>query len=287
MLDNITLISLITTTVDSNFINVKKLFDSLNLQTYFNFEVIFLNQTTSSFDCHEYNFHIHEIPSEFISLSKARNLALQEVSGEIVGFPDDDCFYSKDALKMINHAFQTQSSISFLYANHIDPETKISETSKFFHDKESINARNLKFSNSITIFVKMNDFIDIKYDENMGVGAMYGSSEESDYILQAIKHNKTGVFIEEIKIYHRAFGNYPSISTNKAYLYSLGLAHFWFKNRQLLGNINLVINLFIKPVLGLLIAIIQISHDKIRVRYAKLSAIIVYTYQRYNLENND
>ena len=195
MLDNITLISLITTTVDSNFINVKKLFDSLNLQTYFNFEVIFLNQTTSSFDCHEYNFHIHEISSEFISLSKARNLALQEVSGEIVGFPDDDCFYSKDALKMINHAFQTQSSISFLYANHIDPETKISETSKFFHDKESINARNLKFSNSITIFVKMNDFIDIKYDENMGVGAMYGSSEESDYILQAIKHNKTGVFI--------------------------------------------------------------------------------------------
>ena len=281
------MISLITTTLDGDFIQLKKLFDSLNRQSNIDFEVVFVNQTTSSIDCLEYDFHIKEIASEKISLSKARNIAMSKINGDIVGFPDDDCFYSVDAIDMISQAFNKHSNISFLFANHINPATKISETCKSFKDNECINVYNIKLSNSITIFVKKNDFIDIKYDENMGVGAMYGSSEEADYILQAIKQNKTGVFIEKIEIYHQAFGDYPSITTNKAYQYSLGLAHFWFKNRQVLGNINFVINLFIKPVLGLVIAIIQISHDKIRVRYAKLSAIIVYTYQRYNLENID
>ena len=180
---------------------------------------------------------------------------------------------------MISQSFNIHTNISFLFANHIDPITKKSETCKSFKDNEYINVYNIKLSNSITIFVKNSDFNDISFDENMGVGTRYGSSEEDDYVLQAIKLNKIGIFVKKIEIYHSAFDSYDSISTKKVYQYSLGLAHYWFKNRKILGSINLIYILLLKPIFGFLIAVNQLSNSKIRVRFVKLSAIIVYIFK--------
>lgn len=280
MINNNPKISLITTSVDNSHFHLSKLMMSLEQQIYRNFDVVFVNQTEKHFDHQKYNFQVKEIVAKVKGLSEARNLGLQSVEGDIISFPDDDCFYEDNTLEMVAKTFFQHRNVSFVFANHIDPKTNISQNSQFLSENKMINIKNITLSNSITIFVKTNDFAKIKFDEDMGQGAKYGSAEECDYILQAIKFSKEGIFSSKIHVNHPGFDNYSAISSQKAYQYSLGLAHYWCKHRKVLGNTKFIYNLFIKPIIGFIFAVLLISHHKIRVRYAKLLAIIVYSYNR-------
>jgi glycosyltransferase involved in cell wall biosynthesis len=286
LINNNLQISLITTTVDENHFHLNKLMMSLEQQTYSNFELIIVNQTGKYVDHQKFNYEIKEIVAEVNGLSKARNLGLQSVEGDIIAFPDDDCFYADNTLEMVVKTFFQSRNVSFVFANHIDPDTKISQNAQFLSESKIINIKNITLSNSITIFVKTHDFASITFDEEMGVGAKYSSAEECDYILQAIKQSKEGIFSSKIQVYHLGFGNYSSTSSQKAFQYSFGLAHYWYKHRKFLGNTKFFFNLFIKPIIGLMFAVLLISHHKIRVRYAKLLAIFIYSYNRVILKNS-
>jgi len=257
---------------------------SLEQQTYRKFELIFVNRTAKCVDKQNLNFQIKEILADVSGLSEARNLGLESVEGDIIAFPDDDCFYEDNTLENVAKTFFQSRNVSFVFANHIDPDTKISQNAQFLSESKRINIKNITLSNSITIFVKTYDFASITFDEEMGPGAKYGSAEECDYIMQAIKQNKEGVYSSKILVYHKGFGNYASTPTTKAYQYTLGLTHYWYKHRILLGNTKFFIILFFRPVIGLIFAIIQLSYHKIRIRYAKLLAISVYSFQRILLK---
>lgn len=51
---------------------------------------------------------IKYIHSNIKGLSHARNIGLQKVTGDIVGFPDDDCWYDDTTLELVEKTFRKQ-----------------------------------------------------------------------------------------------------------------------------------------------------------------------------------
>ena len=83
---------------------------TLHLQLHdasFDIEYIFVDQADNRdlFVDIEKRLHFVYIKTDKCSLSHARNLAIPKITGDIVSFPDDDCWYPKNLLKKVIDVF--------------------------------------------------------------------------------------------------------------------------------------------------------------------------------------
>src|SRR5215212_9261375 len=84
---------------------VRRLLESLREQTYRNFEVIVVDQNpgdglTYLLELYRDTLNIRHIRSAK-GISKARNVGLRYTTGDVVAFPDDDCWYAPDLLERV------------------------------------------------------------------------------------------------------------------------------------------------------------------------------------------
>jgi hypothetical protein len=166
--------------------------------------LIVVNQTNSKchFNVTNKNIEIHEIISRPVSLSLARNIGLRMLSDvDILGFPDDDCWYSDTILSDISRYFSDQS-ISALCVNVFDPLL-----GQYYGSRPSvikkINSVNIyTLPISVGIFVKFSDFKNIKFNEDFGVGAKYGSGEETLYLIDGGVLNKHFIYDGTLLVFH-------------------------------------------------------------------------------------
>ena len=96
--------SLIVTTIE-NYAKINKLLHSLAKQKYKNFELIFIDQSNSLklFNLKQFNLkNFKYIQIKKSSLSKARNIGIDEASGKYYMFIDDDCYFNDLFLYKIN-----------------------------------------------------------------------------------------------------------------------------------------------------------------------------------------
>ena len=101
--------SLITATL-GRVAEIENLLISLSKQTYKDFELILVDQNSHRFieeivRRYESIISIIYIRSNRRGLSYNRNIGLDVATGEIVGFPDDDCTYSKNVLEDVKNSF--------------------------------------------------------------------------------------------------------------------------------------------------------------------------------------
>ena len=107
-------ISLVTATLGRvDEINI--LLDSLVKQTYKNFELIIVDQNEhykvqNIVDRYTNILNIKYIRSSTKGLSYNRNVGIKECSGDIIGFPDDDCYYSDNLLEEIVYTFKEKKN---------------------------------------------------------------------------------------------------------------------------------------------------------------------------------
>lgn len=120
--------SLITATL-GRVEEVRCLCVSLSKQTFKDFELYIVDQN----EHHELedivrnfekNFIIHYIRSDVKGLSYNRNIALRMCKGEIIGFPDDDCYYEVNVLQEVNEAFSSREEVGFCAVTTQDTVTK-------------------------------------------------------------------------------------------------------------------------------------------------------------------
>lgn len=117
---------------------IKQCLDSILLQTYTNFEVIVVDDgstDSSSEICDDFakkDKRFNVIHKENGGVSKARNIALDNVNGSYVVFVDSDDVLPKDALKkMIDETIATNSEVSVLgWYDFKDEDKKIFECKK-------------------------------------------------------------------------------------------------------------------------------------------------------------
>jgi len=211
--------SLIVCTIDRTN-ELEHLLQSLTHQTIKNFEVIIIDQNPSGtlegiIKSYLEILEINHIYSKK-GLSLARNKGIEHAQGNYICFPDDDCWYKPDTLKLALNLFNSNSKASLITGKTVDQNDNDS-VSQFMIKQAEVNRHNyIKGGNSASLFVKKEVFDTIgRFDERMGLGAEtpFQSGEESDFILRALGKNLSILFYPQLTIHHNQISN---AITNKA-----------------------------------------------------------------------
>jgi glycosyltransferase involved in cell wall biosynthesis len=173
--------------------------EKLKIQTYRSFELIIVDQNRDNrvFDIYSrYKdfFPIKYLRSDKIGLSVNRNIGLAGCDGDIIAFPDDDCEYSEDTLEKVFDFFTRNGALGFYTCNAKDKN----QGASIFTGPEfdaPVNLKNfMRTAISFTIFVRAEGIRAFRFDEQLGVGAAYGSGEESDLLLFLLKNKIRGAY---------------------------------------------------------------------------------------------
>lgn len=139
------------------------------------------------------------------SLSGARNLGLAHATGDVVAFPDDDCWYEKDTVKAMLQAFSEDSTCDGIIGQWV--EQALAQNHRPSPEPLSSQAwRRFRGGNasSITLFIKRALLVRLGgFDERFGVGRWYGAGEETDFILRALSSGATLISRPDIRVPHR------------------------------------------------------------------------------------
>lgn len=230
---------------------------SLNNQTNINFtdiEYIFIDQGNNEAILTYINssIKVKYIKTSPCSLSQARNIGLKYVSGEYVGFPDDDCWYTKDTLSKVLDYLNT--GVDGVVAKGTDEYGRL--TNVFPEGKKVLNKFERCGAISYTIFVRFHNYI--LFDENLGVGSPYGlnAGEETDYILRLLEKNGSKIIYDSsIIVHHPVFAEKINRYTlAKIRSYSRGNGYLLHKHNFPIGYVLMQL---VRPLCGCLVYFFQ------------------------------
>ena len=170
-----------------------------------------------------------------LPLSYARNIGIQHSSGDIFGFPDDDCWYPPTALEQVAEYFENHPSTAAICTNVYDPGLKRSYGGRPVGPHVRVNYRNLfELPISVGIFVRRNAFeaAGFHFDEKLGAGTPLGSGEETDLIYRLLKSGALVEYLGSIQVFHPV-PEYQETDIEKYRRYGLG---FGYLNGQIVRD---------------------------------------------------
>lgn len=185
--------------------------DSFIKQSFDDFEIIVIDQSDNSLTnsllksekyCHldiKY-FHVN-----FKGISRARNYGLQFARGEYFCLIDDDAQYFPDYLERASEFLEShpQAILSGYVWNPVENNTLADYRKKRDGKKLSIREISVMCPSPALIFplalISQKNCI---FDEDFGVGSIYGAGEETDFIFQARKKGYDIHYIKSMKINH-------------------------------------------------------------------------------------
>jgi glycosyltransferase involved in cell wall biosynthesis len=129
--------------------------------------------------------------------SVARNAGLDAASGEIVAFPDDDCWYPSNLLDRVDHWFKANSRYAVLAVGALDNDG-VSSGNRWPQDAcdiSSFNALRTTFCSSLFISA-------VKRSRAVRFDARLFPGEETDFILRLLATGLRGRFDRELHIHH-------------------------------------------------------------------------------------
>ncbi|WP_346817713.1 glycosyltransferase family 2 protein [Bacillus paramobilis] len=135
-------------------------------------------------------------------LSYARNKAIQHVTGDVLVFADDDCWYPPNKFIEIQTLVEENDVTTFkIY----DPNTNRYFKENYLRESKVLSKYELFKVSSIEIFINLKrvKIEDIIFDERFGVGAQYELGEENTLLLDLYKKGYKAKFINDIVTFHR------------------------------------------------------------------------------------
>jgi len=260
------MLSLIVTTRDTRAEQFSRFLKSINAQTEHTrnqLELIIVNQD-KALPTQQIHVKHKIINTTCCSLSKARNIGLTNISSnsEIVGFPDDDCWYNDSILKVV---MQNINDLDFLCTGVYDPYLKKTYgRSRRLNRHVRINLWNsLRIPISVGIFVKTEAIVNqFEFDERYGAGTEWGSGEESDLILFLLHNGKKGEYYSFDKVYHE-LEEYKSSSHGRTLSYAKGYGALITKSMCIRSQYSLLF-IFVYVLLRTLITYLLFAYKKHR-----------------------
>jgi glycosyltransferase involved in cell wall biosynthesis len=195
--------------------------DSLINQSHNDFELIIVDQNENDRIeklCSSYDMNIKVIKSDIKGLSVNRNIGLRHISGDIVAFPDDDCEYDYDTLEKVNNFFTQNTDYDFYTCNTKEKHSELSILSSTLDDKVVTLNNVMHVGISFTIFARIGAIVNFTFDEQLGIGAEFGSGEESDLLFFLLNKKNNGFYHSQHYIFHP----FKQETAEKAFQYGKG-----------------------------------------------------------------
>lgn len=199
--------SLITVTTGRGA-ELARLRDSLAAQTCSDFEHLVIDH--------------REHPELKNSLSAARNLALEQATGDILAFPDDDAWYAPNVLEEVSRmlADSTADGVSFRVT---DGAGSCSAGGWMSSGEFAITKANVwRSAVSCSFFVRRDAARGIRFDERLGVGSVsgYGAGEDTDYLLQLLARGVRMRYVPSQLVFHPLTADF---SARRGWRYGVGV----------------------------------------------------------------
>lgn len=160
-------------------------------------------------------------------LSRARNVGLDRVSGEIVAFPDDDCTYPPDLLERVVHILSEDTTCSGVIGKVVDSDGHPTAGRPGRKSGRTNRWNVWRCGTSASIFLKRNAVQAAgRFDEHLGTGSStpFASAEETDYLLRLMARGFEFRYDPSIAIEHPPYGD-PTAATrhHRARAYGRGM----------------------------------------------------------------
>lgn len=190
---------------------LRRLFESLTRQSFKKFEVIVVDQSDSEHrhmvrelvgTC-EQNLGLKLIEDSGTGLSRGRNLGLCTVQGEIIGFPDDDCWYADELMQQVFTWFQSHPDYDFLAAPFSEPDVHNSMFPAVERDISYWRGGVIGVC-SVGLFFRRRIVRErnVFFAENLGAGRDLICSEETDFVFRCVRCGYRGRFVPAITVFH-------------------------------------------------------------------------------------
>lgn len=232
--------SLVLATVD-RIDEVARFLGSLEKQTHRDFELIVVDQNPEGtlapiLDVHKDNFPIvHMARPDDRGVSKSRNAGIQRATGELLTFPDDDCWYPPELLETVANFMKNRPDVDTVSGRmaHGHTEPKV-ESGKRAEDGYFLASR-LKVAQvpgpwGLFLRGPRAQKAGI-FDETLGPGAgtPWGSGEDTDYYLQVYEAGFNFFYNPAVIVYHPIVTQYYADGSDlqRSYRYGAGRTRVW------------------------------------------------------------
>lgn len=180
----------------------------LNAQTYRNFELIVVDQNGDDrlvpmLSAYRRHFDIHHMRAPR-GLSRARNAGLAAATGDVIAFPDDDCWYPRTLLERVYAILQDRQDLDGLTGRFTDGAGR--SEGRWLPRTMPLTRFNVwRGAISFSIFLRR-IVVDRtgKFNEALGVGAgtAWGAAEETDYLLRSMANGFNLEFFHDLILHH-------------------------------------------------------------------------------------
>jgi glycosyltransferase involved in cell wall biosynthesis len=211
---------------------VKKLLNSLAAQSFQAFDVIVVDQNEDDrlvpvLEAYDKTLRLRHVRSNTSGKAAANNVGLRNCEGDVIGFPDDDCWYAPDLLQRIVGGFDTHPEWDGMTGCEA-PSEEFVRNDRFDQAAGQVVQGNIMRRHiSFAAFFRRNQLAGLFYDERLGIGAdtIWGSGEETDFILRFLKRGCWIQYEPSLVVYHPDWGKgpYTLAAIAKARRYGMGM----------------------------------------------------------------
>jgi glycosyltransferase involved in cell wall biosynthesis len=198
-------------------------------------------------------------------LARARNVALQQLSGDLVAFPDDDCVYPPGLLQRVGERFAADESLDGLTGRSADAAGRSGPSWK--PDAATLTGDNLwNRAISYTIFLRREVVETVgAFDERLGLGSgePWSSGEEIDYLVRALRRGARIEYDPSLVVQHDVRVD----DTHTGYRDGASIGYLLRKHAY---PARVVARMLVRPAGGAVVSAVRLDGDGARYRLATL-----------------
>lgn len=256
---------------------VARLLESLDAQDYRNFELIVVDQNDDDrliplLTLYDRKFPVLHIRSTQRGASRARNAGLALATGDVIAFPDDDCWYPAGLLEQVVAVLSKHQELDGITGRFTDGSGRTEGrwlASSMLLDRYNVWRGAIEFS----IFLRRRVVEAVgQFDESLGVGAgtAWGAAEGTDYLLRCLRQGFKLKYLTEMILHHPVkTANFDDSACSRQKKYEAGIGRvmrindypFWYFPGACL-----------RTCCGVLLAIASGNFPKARFKYVSVLA---------------
>jgi GT2 family glycosyltransferase len=252
------------------------------------FEIIILDQNHGNIlddlieNYIEMGLDIRHIKLKERNLSLARNHGISISKYNIIGFPDDDCYYEFNTLDIITRHFSILDS-DILVGKWVETGYKYYDGILNIQKADVLNFTGIPLS-SITLFFRKEIFYKVGgFDERLGVGLWFGAGEETDLIIRSTLMDFKITFDPEVAVHHR-YKLESKVNFNLYFNRQKGSGAIYAKNAL---SKYVIIRGLISPLYRILISFNYIkSVNSLFIFFGRCLGMLVWIYKYGFVRNN-